>query len=260
MSKEKKIEIKELTDLPHYKEEFTAQLTDMGIKSLPDLKKAIYDDEKAEEIMAELNGVGPKTLETWKGLLETETKPARKEKAVEPKAKKEERAIVPSASEKKLAKAKKEGVEIVEKPEAEVVEKGGYTPKQKPILDAETKKLLALRYEMSHDRIAFLRQEWFRFPRLGEKWRRPRGMHSKMRRHIQYRPNVVSIGYRGPAKVRGLHPSGFEEVMVFNPDQLQKMDPKVQAARVGSSVGFKKRQAIEQKADELGIRVLNRTG
>jgi len=85
-------------------------------------------------------------------------------------------------------------------------------------------------------------------------------MHSKMRRHVQYRPNVVSIGYRGPAKVRGLHPSGFEEVMVWNPDQLDRVDPKVQAVRVGGSVGFKKRQAIEHKADELGIRVLNRTG
>ena len=255
MSTEKKIEIKELTDLPHYKEEFTAQLEDMGIKSLPDLKKAIRNKEKADEIVAELDGVGLKTIETWKGLLDTGSRPARKEKAM-----KEEQAIVPSASEKKLAKAKKEEVEIVERPEAEVVEKGGYTPKQKPVLDAETKKLLSLRYAMSHNRIAFLRQEWFRFPRLGEKWRRPRGMHSKMRRHIQYRPNVVSIGYRGPAKVRGLHPSGFEEVMVFNPDQLVKVDPKVQAVRVGSSVGFKKRQAIEQKADELGIRVLNRTG
>jgi large subunit ribosomal protein L32e len=257
MSTEKKIEIKELTDLPHYKEEFTAQLEDMGIKSLPDLKKAIHNEKKAQKIMDELIGVGPKTIETWKGLLGADSKPARKEKAP-----KEAKAIVPSASEKKLAKAQKEEVEveIVEKPETEVVEKGGYTPKQKPVIDAETKKLLSLRYAMSHDRIAFLRQEWFRFPRLGEKWRRPRGMHSKMRRHIQYRPNVVSIGYRGPAKVRGLHPSGFEEVMVFNPDQLVKVDPKVQAVRVGSSVGFKKRLAIEEKADELGIRVLNRTG
>jgi large subunit ribosomal protein L32e len=85
-------------------------------------------------------------------------------------------------------------------------------------------------------------------------------MHSKMRRHINYRPNVVSIGYRGPQKVRGLHPSGFEEVMVHNADQLDKVDPKTQAVRVGSSVGFKKRQAIEARADELGIRVLNRTG
>jgi large subunit ribosomal protein L32e len=111
MSTEKKVEIKELTDLPHYKEEFTAQLEDMGIKSLPDLKKAIHNKEKADEIVAELDGVGPKTIETWKGLLDTGSRPARKEKAM-----KEEKAIVPSASEKKLAKAQKEEVEIVEKP------------------------------------------------------------------------------------------------------------------------------------------------
>jgi large subunit ribosomal protein L32e len=252
MSKQNKKEINELADLPHYKKEYNVQLSDMGIKSLPDLKEALRSAEKSKEIMDELIGVGPKTMETWKGLLDVKT---------EKKAHKE-MAIVP-ASETKPAPKVEEDVEIVERPKAarsEVTEKGVYVPKKKPILDEETKKLLALRSEMSHDRIAFLRQEWFRFPRLGEKWRRPRGMHSKMRRHIQYRPNVVSIGYRGPAKVRGLHPSGFEEVMVWNPDQLNKVDPKVQAVRVGGSVGFKKRQAIEQKADELGIRVLNRTG
>lgn len=247
MSKEKKGEINELADLPHYKEEFDAQLADMGITNVPDLKDALRNAEKSKKIMDDLNGVGPKTIKAWRTLLDVKVE------------KKSRKAIVPAA-ETKPAKKASEDVEIVEKPETEVVEKGAYMAKKKPVLDDETKKLLALRDEMSHDRIAFLRQEWFRFPRLGEKWRKPRGMHSKMRRHIQYRPNVVSIGYRGPAKVRGLHPSGFEEVMVWNPDQLEKVDPKVQAVRVGGSVGFKKRQAIEQKADELGIRVLNRTG
>ncbi len=245
MSKEKKVALNELSDLPHYKEEYTAQLSDMGIKTLPELKRALKSRSTSKKIVDDLVGIGPKTMATWKDLL----------KAV-PDA--EETALAPAA-EKKVAK-KDEKVEIVEQPAAEIVEKDGYVVKKKPELDDETKKLLSLRYDMSHDRIAFLRQEWFRFPRLGEKWRRPRGMHSKMRRHIQYRPNVVSIGYRGPAKVRGLHPSGFEEVMVWNPDQLDKVDPKVQAVRVGGSVGYKKRQAIEKKADELGIRVLNRTG
>jgi large subunit ribosomal protein L32e len=237
MSKEKKVELKELADLPHYKAEFTAQLADMGIETLPDLQKALRDEDKTKKITDGLIGAGPKTISTWKDLLDD----------------------VPEA-DGKAAKKAKEDVEIVEEAETDIVEGGDYVVKKKPVLDEDTKKLLALRHEMSRDRIAFLRQEWFRFPRLGEKWRRPRGMHSKMRRHIQYRPNVVSIGYRGPAKVRGLHPSGFEEIMVWNPDQLDKVDPKVQAVRVGGSVGFKKRQAIEKKADELGIRVLNRTG
>ena len=69
---------------------------------------------------------------------------------------------------------------------------------------------------------------------------------------------MVDIGYRGPAAVRNLHPSGFEEVMVYNVEGLEGIDPKTQAARIGGTVGTKKRIAIEDRADELGIRVLNR--
>ena len=78
--------------------------------------------------------------------------------------------------------------------ESQVVESGDYVVNKKPELDARTKELLDLRYDMSHKRVKFYRQEWFRFSRLGQKWRRPRGIHSKMRRHYKYRPNVVSIG------------------------------------------------------------------
>jgi len=80
-----------------------------------------------------------------------------------------------------------------------------------------------------------------------------------MRRHLSYRPPVVSIGFRGPKAVRDFHPSGFQEVMVYNASQVEKVDPKVQAIRIGGTVGGKKRMAITEKADELGIRVLNRT-
>jgi len=80
-----------------------------------------------------------------------------------------------------------------------------------------------------------------------------------MRRHLSYRPPVVSIGFRGPKMVRDYHPSGFQEVMVFNSGQVDNVDPKVQAIRIGGTVGGKKRITIIEKADELGIRVLNRT-
>ena len=59
--------------------------------------------------------------------------------------------------------------------------------------------------------------------------------------------------------VRDYHPSGFQEVMVYNSDQVENMDPKVQAIRIGGTVGGRKRMAITSKADELGIRILNRT-
>ncbi len=82
-------------------------------------------------------------------------------------------------------------------------------------------------------------------------------MHSKMRRNFRYRPPKVSTGYRGPKMVRGRHPSGFEDILVHNPKDLEGLDPKKQAVRIGHTVGTRKRNDIKVKADELGIRILN---
>ncbi len=255
----KKKELKQLSDLPHYKEEFTAQLKEMGIENLPDLKQALSNEDEKQEIIDLLDGVGPKIADQWQELLESASQQAQQESVVEEEVE-EEKAIVPAPAAK-AQKVKKEETEIVEEAkEAEVVEEGGYVAKQKPELDAHTKDMLRKRQEANDRRPEFLRQEWFRYQRLGEKWRRPRGLHSKMRRHISYRPTVVSIGFRGPKDARGLHPSGFEEVMVHNAAELEGVDPKRQAVRVGGKVGFKKRLEIGSRADELGIRVLNRTG
>ena len=133
-----------------------------------------------------------------------------------------------------------------------------YKPRQKPVIDDKTKMDLAKRNRMSHRRPAFKRQNWFRYKRLGDKWRRPRGIHSKMRRHFKYRIPVAQSGFGGPARVRGLHPSGFEEVRVNNLKEIDNVDPKTQAIRIASTVGDKKREIIVSKADELGIRVFNR--
>ena len=133
-----------------------------------------------------------------------------------------------------------------------------YEPRQKPVLDKQTKKDLSKRNRMSHKRPTFKRQNWFRYKRLGEKWRRPRGIHSKMRRHFKYRIPVAQVGFRGPASVRGLHPSGFEEVLVHNLKEVENVNPETQAVRISSTVGDKKRELIVKKADELKIRVFNR--
>jgi large subunit ribosomal protein L32e len=79
-----------------------------------------------------------------------------------------------------------------------------------------------------------------------------------MKRSLKRRPPVVDIGFRGPITARNLHPSGFEEVLIHNIDGLENIDPKKQAVRIGGTVGTKKRIAIQDRADELGIRVLNR--
>ena len=135
-----------------------------------------------------------------------------------------------------------------------------HKPKAKPKLDADARKALAKRNAASRKRPAFKRQNWFRYKRLGTSWRKPRGMHSKMRTRRKYRPPVASISYRGPAAARGLHPSGFAEVLVHRPEELEALDGKLEAARVAATVGDRKREVIETRAAELKIRVLNSRG
>ena len=135
----------------------------------------------------------------------------------------------------------------------------GHVAKQKPVLDEETKAALALRAEQKKLTPSFRRTEWFRYKRLSRSgWRAPHGMDSKQRRNYRYRGSLVRVGHGKVAAARGLHPSGFEEVMVQNTSDLESIDPETQAARVGRSVGGRKREHIYSRADELGIRVLNR--
>ncbi len=124
-------------------------------------------------------------------------------------------------------------------------------------LDQEERRLLKIKNEESRKRVEFHRQEWFRYKKLGDAWRKPRGKHSKQREHLKRRPPVVDAGYRSPAAVRGMHPSGYYEVLVHNVSDLEKIDPKRQAARIASSVGKKKREDISKKAEELNIKLLN---
>jgi len=127
--------------------------------------------------------------------------------------------------------------------------------KIKAAIDDELRRLMEERKKKPW----FRRQQWWQYAKLCRKsWRRPRGVHSKMRRHYGYRPPVVRIGYSSPRKVRGLHPSGFKEVLVYNVSQLAAIDSSREAIRIAHSVGRKKRMEIIEKADELGIRVLNR--
>ena len=135
----------------------------------------------------------------------------------------------------------------------------GHVAKQKPVLSEEMKAALELRSEQKKKTPSFRRTEWFRYKRLSRSgWRAPHGMDSKQRRNYKYRSSLVRVGHGKVSAARGLHPSGFKEVMVQNTTDLDLIDPETEAARVGRSVGGRKREQIHSRADELGIRVLNR--
>ena len=134
-----------------------------------------------------------------------------------------------------------------------------HTARQKPVLDEETKAQLATRAAQMKKQPKFRRQEWYRYYRLSRTgWRKPKGMQSKQRLNMKYRTPMARVGYGKISAVRGLHPSGFEDVLVNQPSDLDGLDPERQAIRVGASVGNRKRARIHDRADDLGLRVLNR--
>jgi large subunit ribosomal protein L32e len=116
---------------------------------------------------------------------------------------------------------------------------------------------LRLRKRVKKKKPNFVRHESWRYTRLKENWRKPRGLDNKMRRKIKGWPPTVSIGYRGPKVARGLHPSGYREVLVCNPTDLKKVDPKTQAIRISHTVGKRKRTRIITEARKKKIIILN---
>ena len=118
-------------------------------------------------------------------------------------------------------------------------------------------ELLQARKKVAQRRPKFVRQESWRYDRLAESWRRPKGKDNKMRRQLSGVPRLVKIGYRGPKKARGLHPSGYTDNLVFNVKDLGRLDPAADAARIGHAVGQRKRLLILAEARNKGIKVLN---
>ena len=134
-----------------------------------------------------------------------------------------------------------------------------HTARQKPVLDDATKEALATRAAQKKKTPTFRRQEWFRYKRLSRTgWKKPRGDDSSQRKNRKYRSALVRVGHGKIAAARGLHPSGFEEVLVNKSGDLDGLDPETQAVRIAKTVGNRKRSAIHDRADDLGLRVLNR--
>ena len=272
-----------LKELPHMTEEHLAVLEKHGLTTPDKLLAVMKDEAKWKEIHPELKGVGPKTVEKWRELLEpaepkaekaapaqakkvvrqvkkpAEAKPTEKTKEEKPEAKKAEKA---ESAKEKAAEGEKKAPkkEEAEEKSVEIVEEGGYTPNKKPKLPPEIVSALKKRKIIADNRPDFYRQEYGRFPRLRTGWRKPRGIHSKTRMNMRYRRPMVNKGYAGPSLTKNLHPSGFKEVYIRNVADLSKIsDADREAARIAHSVGQRKREQIIKRADELGIRVLNRS-
>jgi len=127
---------------------------------------------------------------------------------------------------------------------------------KKPVMTAADKETNLGKY-VKKNKPKFVRQESWRHKRLKENWRRPRGLDNKMRRKIKGWPPTVNTGYREPKVSRGLHPSGYREVLVHNLKELKEIDPKTQVIRIAHTVGNRKKAKMLPEAKKRKITILN---
>lgn len=205
-------------------------------------KKKVEEEEVKEDKKAEPEVEAPVKKEAKAEEPKAETK-----KKTEPKA--EEKAEVKAEAEEKT-EPKKPFTTVKPRPLPRPVEKSTLD------LDEETKRLLAARKANKASLPAFNRIDSHKKKKLALSWRKPKGHHCQLRRQRKAKGSLVKIGFGSPAAVRGLHASGYKEVLVYRPEEVRGVQ-KTEAIRIARTVGKKKQAEIEKAAKELNIKVLN---
>ncbi|MCS7122482.1 MAG: 50S ribosomal protein L32e [Candidatus Micrarchaeota archaeon] len=93
--------------------------------------------------------------------------------------------------------------------------------------------------------------------RIKDSWRKPRGIDNKKRVRAKQYGKSPNIGYRNPKDLRGMHPSGYFEILIERVEQLNDVDRNRFAVRLSGRLGRKKKLEIQRVAMERGFHVLN---
>ncbi len=109
----------------------------------------------------------------------------------------------------------------------------------------------------------FKSQDYKRFKKLGIRWRRPVGRHSKLKINKGGSGIVPRIGYRSPNAVRFMAKitdakgtSLVKTHLVHSINELEKI-PKGEHVVLASSIGKRKIILLAEKARQLGLSVVN---
>ncbi|MBI2574651.1 50S ribosomal protein L32e [Candidatus Woesearchaeota archaeon] len=118
-------------------------------------------------------------------------------------------------------------------------------------------ELLETRRRIKAKKPDFLIQDYHKRKELPRKWRKPRGLHSKMRMRKKGHPKQAEIGYGSPKQTRHLDRKGMRRVPVSSAKNLDAIDKIAEAAVIRHGVGLKKRLEILKAAEQKGITVAN---
>ncbi len=104
-------------------------------------------------------------------------------------------------------------------------------------------------------RRAFSRREHKKRKRLGDVWRKPKGLHSKVRKKQKQYGKMPTARGRTAVKQRFMHPLGVIEVRVGNLEELKKA-PKNSLIRFNSGIGGRKRILLLETAKKLDVKII----
>ncbi|OYT33892.1 MAG: 50S ribosomal protein L32e [Candidatus Aenigmarchaeota archaeon ex4484_52] len=121
----------------------------------------------------------------------------------------------------------------------------------------ELKKLLKIKQEKKKKKPRFQRTELKKKKKLKDKWIKPKGRDNKIRRSIKGKPPLVRVGYGIPKQLRGKNKEGFDEVVIHNINDLEKLNPKKQIAVIAKRVGLKNKYKIAEYAKKIKITIAN---
>ncbi len=93
-------------------------------------------------------------------------------------------------------------------------------------------------------------------PQLKGTWRRPRGIHNKMRLGLRGKRVGPAVGYRSPNDVRGLERDGTKTILVENLSHLQSVKTG-ETILLSASLGLRKKVDFVKKALEKKLNILN---
>ena len=86
-------------------------------------------------------------------------------------------------------------------------------------MTTEIRRLIRVRTEKGAE---FKRDGFGKKKQLSDSWRKPRGQHNKQREQKKAKGALPKPGFGSPLAVRGMHPSGFFEVLAFTLRDLEE--------------------------------------
>jgi len=175
-------------------------------------------------------------------------KPVKKAKAApKKKAAVKKRPVKKKAEKKPVKKEKKKPVEKKKTVKIKARPKGAEAKKSMKTIKIKRKKIkFHGRFGKRHSRRK-TREKW-------AKWSVARGIDIKQRKEDG---PIPKSGRGSPRKIRGMHPSGHMETLIFNAKDVKKASEEKMAVRIAAKVGRKKKKEILAEAKKLKVFVIN---